>query len=135
MQTQYSSWLYRQQQGFSSRSALQSNRPIHLALRNWVAGERAGSMGRPQLGLPRLLGIKVKPARQYYSAELMLGDLNDGKASSHKKGPGSSRGMDRFGFGVCVNQAVAVRNFLTAISSFARYQSSSSWPFSLPLSS
>jgi hypothetical protein len=29
-------------------------------------------MGRPQLGLPRLRIIKVRPARQYYSAYLKV---------------------------------------------------------------
>ena len=44
----------------------------------------------------------------------------------HAKGPGSVRGLPHFLAGsVCTDQAVAVRNFLMVISSFARNQSSS----------
>ena len=53
-----------------------------------------------------------------------------------KKAPERVRGLPHFLAGsVCTDQAVAVRNFLIAISSFARNQSSRSWPSSPPLAS
>ncbi len=95
-------------------------------------------MGRPQLGLPRLLAIKVRPPpARYYSAELESAiEMMAGLRRLHEKGPGAVRGLPHFLAGsVCTNQAVAVRNFLIVISSFARSQSSWSWPSSRPRSS
>jgi hypothetical protein len=63
-------------------------------------------------------------------------DVMEYSSACMKKAPGRVRGLPHFLAGsVRTTQAVAVRNFLIVISSFARYQSASSWPFSLPLSS
>src|ERR1700716_1410253 len=78
----------------------------------------AGGMRRPQLGLPRLLGMRVGP-RPLLLRRTRIGDWNDGRASDcMKQAPEGVRGLDQF-LDVCGNQAMAVRNFLIVIFSFA----------------
>jgi hypothetical protein len=50
----------------------------------------ANRKGRPQLGLPRLLGMKVRPRPLIYSAELESAIEMMVSASVHEKGPEES---------------------------------------------
>lgn len=63
---------------------------------NSVRRIEAGGMRRPQLGLPRLLGMKVGP-RPILLRPTRIGDWNDGRASDcMKKAPERVRGLDQF---------------------------------------
>ena len=89
---------------------------------NSVQRTDAGSIGRPQFGLPRLLGMKVIAAPPDNTPPTSCGDLS----RRMKKAPDPVRGLPHFLAGSVHNQAVEVRNFLIASSSFARNQSSCS---------
>ena len=56
------------------------------AVQNSAQKTEAGSMGRPQLGLPRLLGMKVRPRPPDNTPPTSGWAIwNDGKVSSHEK--------------------------------------------------